>query len=80
MNLFEDLWKLHQVEENSSISESDVVLQFAEQYMILWDDNKVQTKGIEVTDQKMSQDSDKMYTAMPVAVQEVPGKTVYLSC
>lgn len=35
MNLFEDLWKLHQVEENSSISESDVVLQFAEQYMIL---------------------------------------------
>lgn len=40
----------------------------------------MQTKGIEVTDQKMSQDSDKMYTAMPVAVQEVPGKTVYLSC
>ena len=35
MILFDDLWKLHQVEENASISESDVVLQFAEQYMVL---------------------------------------------
>jgi hypothetical protein len=32
MDLFEDLWKLHQVEENASISESDLVLRFAEQY------------------------------------------------
>ena len=32
MNLFEDVWELHQVEENASISESDLVLRFAEQY------------------------------------------------